>query len=99
MVYMHTGSVFLFNSKTLKLRDMRFLFSTEWSKQKEITINFAEITLSELDLRLRRFYAEAHNQDGGNYSRATLLALRNGIKRYLNSPPNNRGISLIRYGN
>ena len=53
MVYMHTRSVFLFYSKTLKLGDMLFLFSTEWSKQKEITINFAEITLSELDLRLR----------------------------------------------
>ena len=73
-----------------------FFFSTEWSKQKEITINFAEITFSELDLRLRQFYAEARNQDGGNYSRATLLALRNGIERYLNSPPNNRGISLAR---
>ena len=75
---------------------MRFFFSTEWSKQKEITINFAEITLSELDQRLRQFYAEARSQDGGNYSRATLLALRNGIERYLNSLPNNRGISLVR---
>ena len=75
---------------------MRFFFSTEWSKQKEITINFAEITLSELDQRLRQFHAEARSQDGGNYSRATLLALRNGIERYLNSLPNNRGISLVR---
>ena len=32
-----------------------------------------------------------HN--GENYSRATLLSLRNGIERFLNTPPNNRGIS------
>lgn len=31
---------------------------------------------------------------GENYSRATLLFLRNGIERFLNSPPNNCGISL-----
>ena len=47
---------------------MRFFYPTEWSKQKEITINFAEITLSELDQRLRQFYAEARSQDGGNHS-------------------------------
>ena len=52
------------------------------------------MTFEELDKILRRFYAEARTKDGENYSRATLLSLRNGIERYLNSPPFNRSIKL-----
>ena len=70
------------------------LLSAEWSKQKQIAINLAEMTLSELDYNLRLFYAEARNKEGENYSRTTLLSLRNGIERFLNTPPVNRGISL-----
>ena len=54
------------------------------------------MTITELDESLRQFYAEARNKEGKNYSRATLLSLRNGIERFLNSPPNNRGISLTK---
>ena len=52
------------------------------------------MTTEKLDENLRKFYAEARSRNGENYSRATLLALRNGIERYLNSPPNNKGIKL-----
>ena len=51
------------------------------------------MSIQELDENLRQFYAEARNCNGENYSRATLLSLRNGIERFLNTPPNNRGIS------
>ena len=34
--------------------------------------------------------------EGENYSRVTSLSLRNGIERFLNSPPNNCGISLTK---
>ena len=51
------------------------------------------MSIQELDENLRQFYAEARNRNGENYSRATLLSLRNDIKRFLNAPPNNRGIS------
>ena len=67
---------------------INILLYAEWSKQKQIGINLAEMTLSELN------YAEARNKEGGNYSWATLLSLRNGIERFLNTPPVNRGISL-----
>ena len=50
------------------------------------------MSIDELDRNLRQFYAEARNKDGDNYSRATLLSLRNGIERYLNTPPNSLGI-------
>ena len=36
------------------------------------------------------FYAEARNKEGDKYSE--LLAFRNGIERYLNTPPNNLGV-------
>ena len=51
------------------------------------------MSIQELDENLRQFYAEARNRNGENYSRATLLSLRNDIKRFLDAPPNNRGIS------
>ena len=35
---------------------------------------------------------EARNKEGVIYTRATLLSLRNGIERFLNTPPNNLGI-------
>lgn len=52
------------------------------------------MSIAELDENLRQFYAEARNKEGENYSRATLMSLRNGIERFLNTPPNNLGISL-----
>ena len=60
-----------------------FPFCVEWSKQKAIGVSLAEMTVEELDKNLRQFYAEARNKEGENYSRATLLSLRNGIERYL----------------
>ena len=69
------------------------MFTVEWSKQKQLGTTLAEMSIQELDENLRQFYAEARNRNGENYSRATLLSLRNGIERFLNTPPNNRGIS------
>ncbi|CAB4002096.1 Hypothetical predicted protein [Paramuricea clavata] len=47
-----------------------------------------------LDNHLRLFYAEVKNQDGDDYSKSTLLGLRYGLERYLNSPPHNKGITI-----
>ena len=47
----------------LKLRG-QFFISAEWSKQKEIGINLAEMTIIELDESLRQFYAEARSKEG-----------------------------------
>ena len=46
------------------------------------------MTVEELDKSLKQFYE--------NYSRATLLSLRNGIERFLNTPPNNLGIKFTK---
>ena len=58
-----------------------FSVHVEWSKQKAIGVSLAEMAVEELDRNLRQFYAEARNKEGENYSRATLLSLRNGIER------------------
>ena len=50
------------------------------------------MAVEELDRNLRQFYAEARNKEGENYSRATLLSLRNGIERYLRTTPHSLGI-------
>ena len=68
----------------------------EWSKQKAIGVHLAEMTVEELDKSLKQFYAEARNKEGENYSRATLLSLRNGTERFLNTPPNNLGIKFTK---
>lgn len=49
---------------------------------------------STLDHYLRLFYAEVKNKDGNDYSKSTLLGLRYGLERYLNSPPHNKGITI-----
>lgn len=56
------------------------------------------MTVEELDRSLKQFYAEARNKERVklNYSRATLLSLRNGIERFLNTPPNNLGIKFTK---
>jgi len=34
------------------------------------------------------------NKEAGEYSRNTLIGLRSGLERYLNSPPHNKGIQI-----
>ena len=52
------------------------------------------MSTEELDETLRLFYAEVRNRDGADYSKSTLLGFRNGIERYLNGPPHNKGIQI-----
>ena len=68
------------------------LLFLEWAKEKNITADLQWMSFEEIDQVLRQFYAEAHSKDGKPYSRSTLLALRNGIERYLSLPAVNRPI-------
>ena len=51
-------------------------------------------TKTELDANLRLFYTGARNKEGENYSRSTLLRLRDGLDRYLNNRPYKKGIHI-----
>jgi len=66
----------------------------EWASAKRITKDIHEQTKGELDMSLRQFYAETRNKEGNNYSKSTLLGFRNGLERYLNNPPHNKGIHI-----
>ena len=54
------------------------------------------MTVEKLDRSLKQFYAKARSKEGENYSRATLLSLINGIARFLNTLPNNLGITFTK---
>ena len=47
-----------------------------------------------LDKYLRLFYTEVKSQDGNDHSKSTWLGLRYGLKRYLNSPPYKKSITV-----
>ena len=69
-------------------------FLQDWAKVRQITTKLHEMDNLTLDNYLRLFYAEVKNQDGNDYSKSTLLGLRYGLERYLNSPPHNKGITI-----
>ena len=52
------------------------------------------MTVGQLDVNFRRFYAEARNKAGEPYSKSTLLGFRHSFERYLNRPPFNQGLNL-----
>ena len=52
------------------------------------------MTTGQLDQNLRRFYAEARTQKEEPYSKSTLLGFRQANERYLNAPPNKKGLQL-----
>ena len=79
-------------NKIIKL--FQYSIYSEWAIHKGITKEIHQQSNEELNNNLKVFYAEARNKDGGAYSRSTLLGFRNGIERYLNNPPFNRGIHL-----
>ena len=51
------------------------------------------MTLGQLEVNFRRFYAEARNKAGEPYSKST-LGFRHSLERYLNRPPFNQGLNL-----
>ena len=69
-------------------------FLSEWAAERKVAKTLHELSTEELDETLRLFYAEVRNRDGADYSKSTLLGFRNGIERYLNGPPHNKGIQI-----
>lgn len=67
-------------------------FSLEWSTEKGYQEKLEDLSIEELDEKLRLFYAEVRSKQGQDYSKNTLLGIRSGIERYLNGPPHNKGI-------
>lgn len=66
----------------------------EWAEHRNVLTKLNEMDSETLDNNLRLFYAEIKTQDGKDYSRSTLLGIRNGLERFLNGPPHNKGITI-----
>ena len=54
------------------------------------------MTVEQLDINLKRFYAEARSKTGEIYSKSTLLGFRHSIERFLNAPPFNKGLKIAK---
>ena len=65
---------------------------TEWCRERKISKPLLQFTEEELNDNLRKFYAEARNQKGEEYSRSSLLGFRNAIERHFSA--NGRPIKL-----
>lgn len=68
---------------------------SEWAAQKNPPKKeLEEMTESELDESFCQFYSEVKTKKGEEYSRSSLLAMRQAIERYLNNPPFNKCVQL-----
>ena len=52
------------------------------------------MTNEHLDKSLAQFYTEARSKTGEEYSKSSLISLRNAIERHLNNPPFKRTLKL-----
>ena len=65
----------------------RQIFILEWSSQKVPPLpELEEMNEKQLDESLSRFYTEARNKKGEEYSKSSLISFRNAIESYLNNP-------------
>ncbi|RMX59066.1 hypothetical protein pdam_00009972 [Pocillopora damicornis] len=56
-----------------------------WCQERNITTPLLKMNSKELDQNLARFYVEARNKKGEEYSRSALFGFRNSIERHLNN--------------
>ena len=68
----------------------------DYVKEKKLVVDFAKQSNAEIDNFLASFYAEVCRKDGALYKVSSMENLRHGINRYLNSPPINRKIDIIK---
>ncbi|XP_069086047.1 uncharacterized protein [Pleurodeles waltl] len=66
-----------------------------WLKESKRDVSFEKLSSDSLCQLLRTFYAEVRNAKGEEYHIQSLVCVRAGINRYLNSPPFNRAINIM----
>ncbi|XP_069459944.1 uncharacterized protein [Ambystoma mexicanum] len=66
-----------------------------WLKESKRDVAFENLSGENLCQLLRTFYAEVRNSKGEEYHIQSLVCVRAGINRYLNSPPFSRGINIM----
>ncbi|KAL9958211.1 hypothetical protein ACROYT_G035192 [Oculina patagonica] len=82
------------SKKTKEVTNWSVTTFKAWCAEKNIQTPLEAMTMGQLDENLRRFYAEARTKKGEEYSKSTLLGFRHSVERFLNAPPNNRGLQI-----
>ena len=72
-----------FNTYTVWNFAFVYLVLAEWCREQGLPSNLLTMTFEALDSVLKRFYAEARTKKGEEYSRSTLLNIRNALERHL----------------
>ena len=72
----------------------KLLFSvSDWLTENGLSENFEQLDKTELNNMLRYFYSEVRTLKGEKYSKSSLICLRAGIFRHLNTPPYSKNVS------
>ena len=67
----------------------------EWCSRRGKIIDLVNIEADDLNIVLRKFYAEVKSKDGKVLSPSSLTGIRAAIHRLLTSPPLNRSLNII----
>ena len=68
--------------------------SEEWPWLKS-TKNFEELSESQLNSLLSKFYMDCRTKEGELYKVSSLTNFRNSLKRYLQAPPHNKSFDIV----
>ena len=78
----------------LKIK-VELYFFTEWFQtQREFETPFEEMSPTELNKCLQKFYLSARKRDGSFYNKKSLTAIRAALDRHLRSPPFSKPFSI-----
>lgn len=69
---------------------------TEWLISTNRSADFEELPTEILAGILRQFFGAVRKKDKTPYSKSGMINIRSGLNQYLQSPPNNRIINLMR---
>ena len=84
-----------FSQYTIKLVKISN-FVTEWLIEKKESTDFENLPDIHLEPMLRRFFGSVVKKDGMTYSKSVMIHLLSGLNRYLQLPPHNRMVNLMR---
>lgn len=56
-----------------------------WLRERNLSVNFENMTDEELDQALTKYYPEIRQENGDRYQKSSLIAMRHGLNRYIMS--------------
>ena len=62
---------------------------------KKVNGDFENYEVADLVNLLKDFYVNVRNQAGEIYSKSSLCAIRQGIRRFINEPPHERSFDIV----